>query len=83
MLDKLSAKISNLRNKIAQRSIDYMVNEMATEEYSLELKVLIGLGIEQLTLRQPIDYDKEFDRLEEIGIVQDKDENYIEETVSN
>jgi hypothetical protein len=34
------------------------------------MKVLVGLGIEQLDLKQPINFPEEFDRLVELGIIQ-------------
>lgn len=57
-----------MRNAIAQKLLNFVINRVATKEYSKMIHVMIGLGVEQLRARRPINYDQEFTRLKTMGV---------------
>lgn len=97
MLDKLQSISNKVRDSIAQKVINFMINRFSSDEYGLSLQVLVAIGLEQLRARRPINYIQEHDRLYAMGLIHDdykvakaktkeeeeKNENSIDEGTAN
>lgn len=55
--------IDGVRDKLAYWLLNFVINILATKKYSKMINVMVGLGIEQLEARKPVNYEREFNRL--------------------
>lgn len=61
--------LNELRDKVANKLLNILINFVATKEYSRMLNVMVGLGIEQLENRKPVNYELEEQRLKARGLI--------------